>query len=44
MGGTDFDDTVADIPPQADEVWLNRQKLNYRGIGDKKAIRHLIAS
>lgn len=36
--------SVADIPPQTDKVWLHRQKLNYSGIGDKKAIRHLIAA
>lgn len=39
-----FYDAVADIPPQADQVWLNRQKLNFRGIGDNTAIRHLIAA
>lgn len=39
-----FYDTAADIPPQEYRVWLTRQKLNYGGIADKKAIRHLIAS
>lgn len=39
-----FYETVADIPAQADQVWLNRQKLNYRKIGDHKAIKHLIAA
>jgi hypothetical protein len=39
-----FYDTAAAIPPAADEVWLNRKKLNYRGIGDKKTIHHLIAA
>lgn len=35
---------AAGIPPNAEEVWLCRQKLNYQGIADKKAIKHLIAS
>ncbi|WP_338502243.1 hypothetical protein V6R86_03775 [Sphingomonas kaistensis] len=39
-----FYDSATAIPPQAGEVWLNRQKLNYRGISDKNAIRHLIAA
>lgn len=32
------------IPDDAERAWVGRQKLNYRGIADKTALRHLIAA
>ncbi len=37
-------DAAGDIPSIAEEVWLSRRKVNYRGITDKKVIKHLIAT
>lgn len=36
--------SAAEIPPDAEHAWIGRQKLNYRGIGDRRELRHLIAS
>ena len=36
--------SAAEIPPHAERAWIGRQKLNYRGIGDRTKLRHLIAS
>lgn len=35
---------AADIPGNADRAWINRDKTNYVGLGDKAALRHLIAA
>jgi hypothetical protein len=35
---------AAEIPDAAERAWVGRQKLNYQGIADKKALRHLIAA
>jgi hypothetical protein len=32
------------IPDTAERVWLERQKLNYRGIHERRSVRHLVAS
>lgn len=32
------------IPDSVERAWLGRQKFSYRGIGDKKALKHLIAA
>lgn len=32
-----------DVPVTATQAWVNRQKFNFRGIGDRKALRHLIS-
>lgn len=37
-------EAAAEIPYDAARAWVSRQKLNYRGISDKKALRHLIAA
>ena len=35
---------AADIPPAVSCAWLSRKKINYRGIGERTALRHLIAA
>lgn len=35
---------TSDVPFDAERAWIGRQKLNYRGIGGRKALRHLIAN
>ena len=35
--------TADDIPVDATNAWIGRQKLNYRGIGKRRALRHLIS-
>lgn len=37
-------ETAAQIPDDAERAWLGRHKLNYRGIADKGALKHLIAA
>jgi hypothetical protein len=37
-------EAAAEIPPHAEQAWLNRNKLNYRGIADMKALKHFIAA
>jgi len=37
-------EAAAEIPADAARAWVSRQKLNYRGIADKKALEHLIAA
>lgn len=32
------------IPDDAERAWVNRQKLNYKGLAHKKALKHLIAA
>lgn len=32
-----------DIPVDATKAWIGRQKLNYRGLGERKNLRHLIS-
>jgi hypothetical protein len=32
------------IPDKAERAWVDRRKLNYRGIADKKHLKHLIAA
>lgn len=32
-----------DIPVDAKNAWIGRQKLNYRGIGERQTLRHLIS-
>lgn len=32
-----------DIPVDATKAWIGRQKLNYRGIGQRQSLRHLIS-
>ena len=32
-----------DIPVDAKNAWIGRQKLNYRGIGERQSLRHLIS-
>lgn len=34
---------AGDIPADATKGWIGRQKLNYRGIGARQALRHLIS-
>lgn len=36
--------SAAEIPPNAERAWIGRQNLNYRGIGERTKLRHLIAS
>lgn len=35
---------ASDIPDTASRTWLNRQKLNYKGVSDRKALEHVIAA
>lgn len=35
---------ASEIPAASERVWMGRQKLNYRSVGNHKAVRHLIAS
>lgn len=37
-------DVASLIPNEAELAWIGRQKVNYRGIADKPALRHLIAA
>lgn len=37
-------EAAVQIPGDVERAWVARQKLNYRGIANKKALRHLIAS
>ncbi|WP_301749823.1 hypothetical protein [uncultured Erythrobacter sp.] len=37
-------ETADQISKDAARAWVNRQKLNYRSISDKKALRHLISA
>jgi hypothetical protein len=37
-------EAAGQIPPDAECAWVGRQKLNYRGIADRKGIKHLIAA
>lgn len=39
-----FYEAAAQIPDVAERAWIGRQKFNYRGIADKKVLRHLIAA
>ncbi|GGD98527.1 hypothetical protein GCM10011515_17960 [Tsuneonella deserti] len=32
-----------DIPVHATKAWIGRQKLNYRGLGERNNLRHLIS-
>jgi len=34
---------ASDVPLDEERAWVGRQKLNYRGISERKALRHLIA-
>jgi hypothetical protein len=34
---------ASDIPADATRAWIGRQKLNYRGLGKRRALRHLIS-
>jgi hypothetical protein len=34
---------AGDIPVYAKNAWIGRQKLNYRGIGERQSLRHLIS-
>jgi hypothetical protein len=34
---------ASDIPVDATRAWIGRQKLNYRGLGQRRALRHLIS-
>ena len=43
-GANHFFGEAADIPPAASYAWLSRKKLSYRGIGERTALRHLIAA
>lgn len=35
---------AAEVPPDADRAWLRRVKRSHRGIGERRALKHLIAS
>ncbi|RYG85873.1 MAG: hypothetical protein EON59_11290 [Alphaproteobacteria bacterium] len=35
---------AADIPAEATNAWIGRQKLSYRGIGKRRTLRHLIGA
>lgn len=35
---------AAEIPADATKAWVGRQKLNYRGIGKRRTLRHLICA
>lgn len=35
---------AADIPADTTNAWIGRQKLNYRGIGKLRSLRHLISA
>ena len=35
---------ATDIPADATNAWIGRQKLNYRGVGGRRALRHLISA
>lgn len=37
-------DDVASLPSQSTKAWIGRQKLNYRGIGKRRALQHLIGA
>lgn len=37
-------EAASQIPEEAERAWVGRQKLNCRGIADKKALKHLIAA
>ncbi len=37
-------ETAGQISDDAERAWVNRQKLNYRGISNKKALRHLVSA
>ena len=34
---------ASDIPTSATKAWIDRQKLNYRGVGKRRTLRHLIS-
>lgn len=34
---------ASDIPVDATKAWIGRQKLNYRGIGERQMLKHLIS-
>lgn len=34
---------ASDIPADASRAWIGRQKLNYRSLGTRRALRHLIS-
>jgi hypothetical protein len=34
---------AANVPAAASKAWISRQKLNYRGIGERRSLRHLIS-
>ena len=34
---------ASDIPVDAENAWIGRQKRNYRGIGERQGLRHLIS-
>ncbi len=34
---------ASDIPADASKAWIGRQKYNYRGIGERQGLRHLIS-
>lgn len=34
---------ASDIPLDATKAWIGRQKLNYRGIGERQTLKHLIS-
>ena len=34
---------TCDIPDDAKNAWIGRQKLNYRGLGERQSLRHLIS-
>src|SRR5687768_14359482 len=35
---------TAELPRDATRAWMSREKLNYRGIGQQRALRHVIAA
>lgn len=37
-------EAATQIPAGSEQAWVNRQNLNYRGIADEKALRHLVAA
>ena len=37
-------ETAPEIPLRAERAWLTRQKLNYRGVAERKGVRHLIVA
>ncbi|QNN65573.1 hypothetical protein H9L12_03050 [Sphingomonas rhizophila] len=38
-----FHESATDVPSDAPNAWVIRKKFNYRGIGGRQALRHLIA-